>query len=677
MTDFTTLDSFQPDSGSSVPFHPGSIPNAITDAPVDPTVPQMIETTGDLVTTFLNLNQGFAQNAVTTALATMDALSTASLPPDLPDPPAAPAIVTTFASSAALAFAAPPNLGSLVTEPVDPFDPDTVTVPDITSDLPTFVPLGLTITVPDAPTLVLPSFPDEPGLDMSFDIPTAPTKDYGASPDLLEIRIPAYVPPVIPLFNDSAPEFDVLPPEPFLQWQEPVYSSTVQDGVKAVLAEMLAGGTGLPEDVEQAIWERARNREDIGSLKTVDEAVSRWTVRGFTHPTGQLNAQTLAVDEENQRKSNELSRDVMIKQAELEQTNRNFAVEKGISYEQVFTSVFMQIVDRNFQITKFGVETQIQIYNMQVTAFNVEQQVYAQKITKYRVDLDAAFALLKGFEAQVNAEKAKAEVNTAMVAAFAAKVAAFNSQVEAYKAVVQAATAKAGLQRDKVDVFKAQIDAGVAKIGGERAKFEAYTARVGGETAKATLEEANARGYTAQVSGFAAKADIIIKQADVALSVNRQTLDWNIANMNRITANVGQQLSVVQSNLAAFQALTARGLAVFEADKQLAMSNLQAQVSLSQVAIAKYTALIEQWKVRAQEIIQFGTVSAESLRAAGQMASNLASGAMAGTHVSAGLSSAVNASQSSARSSSDSTSESKSLALSNSYSVAHSYAHKV
>ncbi len=134
---------------------------------------------------------------------------------------------------------------------------------------------------------------------------------------------------------------------------------------------------------------------------------------------------------------------------------------------------------------------------------------------------------------------------------------------------------------------------------------------------------------------------------------------------------------MIQANLAAFQALTSKGLAVFEADKQLAMSNLQAQVSLSQIAIAKYTALIEQWRVRAQEIIQFGTVSAESLRAAGQMASNLASGAMAGTHVSAGISSAVNAGQTSSRSSSDSTSDSKSLALSNNYTVQHSYAHKV
>ncbi len=217
----------------------------------------------------------------------------------------------------------------------------------------------------------------------------------------------------------------------------------------------------------------------------------------------------------------------------------------------------------------------------------------------------------------------------------------------------------------------------VAIIGGERAKFEAYTARVGAETAKATLTQANAAAYASEVSGFAAKAEVILKQADIGIAVNKQTLEWNIANIQRATANTGQQLSLIQANLAAFQAITSKGVAQYEAASHEKMAELQAQVSLAGIAIAKYQTLLEQWKTRAQEVIQFGVVSAESLRAAGQMASNLASGAMAGTHVSAGLSAGTTAGQSSSRSSADSTSQSKSVSETDNYSVIHSYAHKV
>lgn len=670
------LDGFVP----ATPAPAGSeFYNATRDAPVDPTVPAMIDETGALVREFLDSNQAFANQAIDLALETIDELKDAVIPAELPDPPAAPVIISSFNAALGLGFESQPNLGELLPEYVGTFTVDPVVISaELEAAMPSaYVPLISGLNIPAPPSLSAVPEPTEPGLDLDFVLPTAPAPDYGGAPDLDEIVIPVYTAPVLPAFNDVAPNFTELPPSPFIQWQEPEYVSTIKTAVQGVLAEMLAGGTGLPEDVELAIWERARDRESTAGAASIDSALTEWATRGFDAIQGRLNAQVVAVREETERKINTVSREAAINQADLEQKNRQFAVANAIQFEQVFTAVFLAIVERNFQIAKFAVENQIAIYNLQITAFNVAQQVYAQRIAKYRVDLEIVLTHIKAFEAQVLAEKAKAEVNQAKVASFEALVRAFGARVEAYKALIAAAGVKADLQKNKVEVFKAQIDGMVAKINGQRSRYEAYDSQVKGEVAKVGLEDANARVYATTVQAWGQKADVYLKRADVELQGNRQKLDWNIANMQRVSKYTDAQLQVIQSNLAAFQANTARSVARYGADKEAKMSELQASVSLSQVAIAKYAALMRQWEVRAGQIVQYGTIQAESLKAAGTIVSNMVSGALAGTHVSAGISASTGASQSSSRSAASSTSQSQSRSESNSYGVSHVYQHRV
>ena len=663
-----------PDPTPATPFY-----NSVRDATHDPTVPELIDQTNDLVTDFLEANKLFANEAVADAQAAMAALADAKLPPALPDPPPAPSIVTSVNGSIGLNFDTQPELGAISNDQgaFSTFDADAVDIPDISGEIPAYVQIVNGISIPEAPAFTLPSDPLVPGIDTSLNLPSAPAQSYGASPVLLDFNMPVYTPVVLPVFGDAAPEFDVLPPEPVINWTEPTYSSDVKEAVRLTLLSMLAGGTGLPEDVERAIWERGRAREEAGAAKSIEEAIEQWAVRGFSAPQGYLDGKIYALRDDTRMKINAMSRDVMVKQAELEQTNRNFAVEKGISYEQVFTTLFLQVVERNFQIAKFTVETQVQIYNMRVTAFNAEQQVFAQKITLYRAQLEGAFAYLKAFDSLVMAEKAKAEVNVARVQAFEAKVKAYSAQVDAFKALIEGEKIRSEIQKTRIEVYKAQVEGQVAKIQGKRSEFDAYVARVQGESAKAGLEEANSRAYVARVQGIALKNDINVKRADVQIQANRLNLDFDIANMNRVSTLHGTELAKIQANLAAFQALTSKATAKYSTDKERLGFELQSQIELSRIAIAKYQALLEQWKVRAGEIIQMANINAESLRAAGVIASNLASGAMAGTHVSAGISAGASAGETHGVSTSNQSSQSKSEGTSNSYSVSHDFSHKV
>jgi hypothetical protein len=649
--------------------------------PVDPSdfksVPDMIGDTTDLVQDMLSQSQAWANDAIQQANEAMDQLAQASLPADLPDPPPEPIIVTAFNSSVSLGFGTQPDLGSITTRDENLPPLADIVIPDITAEIPEYHQIITGLSIPEAPSFVPPTLPEIPPVDYSFVVPDAPEQAFGPLPALYDLNLPTYVPPVIPVFNDDVPTFSTLPPNPFVDWVEPSYTSDIRDAVKEVLQSMLAGGTGLTPTVERAIWERGRTKVDAAAVKFTSEALSAIASRGFGLPPGVLNAQLIAAYDEALLKTNELARDVAIKQAELEQTNRQFAVQQGLQYEQIFVNVFLQTLDRSFQLAKFAVESQIQIYNSQIALFNVQQAIFAQRTERFKALLEATFVEIKAYAAQVEAEKAKGEINMSRVASYKATVEAFGAQVEAFNGLVKAQIGKAELQKNKVELYKAQIEGNIAEVNSQKAQYDAYGERVRAESAKAQLEEANARAYTARVQGIGVKAEISFKQAEAQIAENRLTLDWTVARLQRLNALTQADLANIQAKAQVYNANTARGTAKHEADTRTLALAVQTQIEASRLAVAKYSALLEQWRTRASQIIAMSGINAESLRSAGQIASNLAAGAMAGTHVSAGISGSAAAGQSAGSSTSNSYSESKSESDSNSYSTSHNYNYEV
>ncbi len=96
--------------------------------------------------------------------------------------------------------------------------------------------------------------------------------------------------------------------------------------LRATLEARLAGGTGLDATVEAAIWDRAREREAAIAQAQVDEATLQDEALGFDFPTGALNARLEAVGQEFHNKVSSISRDIAIKQADLEQQNLRDAI---------------------------------------------------------------------------------------------------------------------------------------------------------------------------------------------------------------------------------------------------------------------------------------------------------------------------------------------------------------
>jgi len=86
------------------------------------------------------------------------------------------------------------------------------------------------------------------------------------------------------------------------------------------------GGTGIHASVEDQIWQRDRARVIAESERAEDELLTAWAGRGYTIPPGSLIYGMQQVQKEAADRISQASRDVAVKQAEMEVENVRFAI---------------------------------------------------------------------------------------------------------------------------------------------------------------------------------------------------------------------------------------------------------------------------------------------------------------------------------------------------------------
>lgn len=92
------------------------------------------------------------------------------------------------------------------------------------------------------------------------------------------------------------------------------------------------GGTGIKPAVEDQIWQRDRARVLRDSARAEDDIVATFAARGFPLPPGAAAHAVGLVQQDARDKIAQASRDVAIKQAEIEIENIKFAVQQALDY---------------------------------------------------------------------------------------------------------------------------------------------------------------------------------------------------------------------------------------------------------------------------------------------------------------------------------------------------------
>lgn len=290
-----------------------------------------------------------------------------------------------------------------------------------------------------------------------------------------------------------------IPPYPVMQPLKPLpeFSSLAGDidelrriflnKLKSMLED---GATGLPTEVEQAIWDRALARNEIQNLKMYQEAEEYFAARGYELPPGALAARLQEITIEIERSNLQTNNDIMINQAQLEQSNLQWAVKEG-------AAVIIAMMEKDIQM--------VIDYNKGVI------EAFVADVERFKSEI----------EAQTIPMKAMAEIYTAEAQGFAAHCGGLGEQARAEAAVagvdVEIAKAKAdvAIKNSEINLDNARR---VVELQVEALKA---AAQVSGQVAASALASINASASY----GFSGSANV--SQQDSTSRSEQKSWSWN------------------------------------------------------------------------------------------------------------------------------------------------------
>ena len=547
---------------------------------------------------------------------------------------AVPTIDLTWNSIDAPPTVAPPTVPTLddVTFS-DPTEPDAASLTPVTIDPITFTDVAPTTTFPTAPTLDYGVTPTIPAV-ASIALPSAPTVSLPSEPTLLSLSIPTFA--GVNLHEDWLTKFDNIPtldlvsPTPYSYALGPEYASTLLTNLKATLNARMAGGTGLSAAVEQAIWDRARSRETSIALANEADILRTSEALGFPLPAGVIAAQTRDSQKVYYDKLSGLSRDVAIKQAELEQENLKQTIDAGMALEGKLIDYSYQLERLTFEAAKEQADNAIQIYNARVEQYKALLSVFGVYSEAYKTIISAELAKVDVFKALISAEQSKADINKTLVDEYRIMVEASMTQVEVYKAELDGAKALVEIEGLKINAAGEQIRAYVAQVNAETAKIEAYKAGVEAETAKVQT-------FKVKADAFAAQAGVQIEAARVGIAnldaqIRAKALEWDGYKAKLSAAEI-EMRGLMQGNELLIQKYRTEG--------DLGVAQYGAAIKKWEVQIKDYEAgkqaAIQTAKINGDQAMHAASVRMDAAKVGAQVYAQLTGSAYSIAKVSAGI----------------------------------------
>lgn len=291
------------------------------------------------------------------------------------------------------------------------------------------ITLESNLSRPDAPSMTMGSI-SEPQLP-SLDAITVPT-----------ISIPAY--------TLSDPTVEIL-------YDESVYSSDLNDALKTVLKDFIEnGGTGLGATIEDALWARARARQEILNERTYNEAEEYFASRGYTIPPGALGGRLAEALAEQTRGDAQLNYEISIEQARLARAQSEYSLKAALALEGQDKEQFNNIANRTLDYAKAAAQVILDLFNTKVQAYlrQVEGAKVATEAEKIRVDAQAIAneSSVNIYRADIEKFKAKVQKEISIVEQIAR---VYGFTVAGYEADAKVAASNLDAQ---IKVYQGNID---------------------------------------------------------------------------------------------------------------------------------------------------------------------------------------------------------------------------
>lgn len=522
--------------------------------------------------------------------------------------------------------------------------------------------VDLSIAPPSALSASAPAAPDVPQVD----VPDAPALALPDVPSLASVVIPDIPTITLPEF-DAALGDSPLAPDTSFSFTESAYTSDLLDGYRGLLASWIEGAaTGIAPEVEAAIWDRARDRESRSYGDAMTEVARTFAGRGFPLPPAAAASLAHQAIQKAREAGNAVSRDIAIKQAELEQSNRHFALSEARQIEIGLMGYASQIAQRAFEAARYVVEAAVAVYGARVQQYNADVQAFVARAGVYRERIAGEIAKLEVYRAQIEGQRLVASLNEQTVAIYRARLEGVQTRVSIYEQEVRAASVRAEIARNEVEIFRTRTAAYGEQVRAKAAEYDAYATRVKAEVSKLEVPRVQAEvfraltdGYAAQVRGQTeAKALEVKLQSELPL----QEFATRVEAFNGSVRAVGEQVRAIAD--------------MYRADASVFEAQVRGAVGVAEVQTDRIRAEVAAGTARAQVSVEASRANVQSLLAQTQImleAAKAQAGAV--SQLAAGAMSVLNMGASIGGSSTMSANQSRATSVSDSFGVSHNYNH--
>lgn len=399
-------------------------------------------------------------------------------------------------------------------------------------------------------------FPDDAELSITY--PTLPI--------LSDISVPAFVPLIItpPTVTIPTVTFDVPSATAINSGGVSPEDSLVAALKAKLLSNIQNGGTMLNATVEADIWNRNLERDNQQLQDSVDKFTAQWAKFGWTLPDGPLIGGLLDLNNKFSDKRLDASREIAIKQAELEQQGMFKTFDVVVALEKVLFDNLNDYARRVFEASKETSDQVIKIFNSRIELYNTELKKYLASVEYYGK--------------QVAAEASRAQAYAAQVEGIKAVVAVDNNRVDVYKAQLQAEAQKVDIFKQKVAIVSQKYEAEKLKVDTYKSKVDAYVAEINGITQKYVT---SVEAFKAFVTAFNSSSENQLKFKELVMQGDIAELDarvkaWQVEMQGEIEENKLKlqaltTVAQIESNVAAgsLSALHAQASAIFQGTDQL------------------------------------------------------------------------------------------------------------
>lgn len=501
-----------------------------------------------------------------------------------------------------------------------------------------------------APADFAGALPTAPAVNLDFTDPTL-SVDLPEAPVLLELNVTQFEGFNLPTFDGDEPTLTAVAPSLREYTPGASYTSSLLGALQQKLeAAMTTETTGLDPTVEEAMWERGREREArayADAVKKIDEMEAL----GYAMPPGWFADARLKLITETDFAERGHSREVMIKQAELSLDFVKHAMTNAVQLESQLMDLTNAVEQRLFESARYATEAGVSIYNAQVQSYSAMVDLYRTKVAIYEAQVRAEVSKVEAYRAEVAAEEAKASINRTLVEQYRVQIDAALSNIRIYEAEIAGIQTKAEIERTKVQVFGEQVRAYVAEINAYTAGVEGYRTRIQAEGVKQDV-------FKSQVDAFAAQVQASVSQIEARIAAYRGQIEAKTVEYEGYRAAVAGETARVQ-------AITSQNTVIAEAFR----SEVAAVTSHNEVLTRQWQAILDQnqrtteiaiaaAEVNSQLYVTTRSIALDAVKTGAQVAAQIGSAAI----------NAVNFSGSVSSSEGYQTSESLSVSESNSFS---------